>query len=319
MEDVLAKCDLGENERLSLLYSLGKAYDNLGDYEEAIEYFDRANALKRRTMGSPVFDRNSFTADIDKRISLFTKEFFEANRGVGSESALPIMIVGMMRSGTTFAEQILSCHPLVGGAGEQHFIGDHESDIVDYKSKRPHSGKVKTVANEFVNLLSTITPGYPYVTDKNPANLQVVGPIHLALPNAKIIHTRRNPVDTAISIWSTPMRTNAPFISDRESIVYAYKEFLRLMDHWREVIPSDRFMEVQYEDLVADFETHARRIVAFCGLEWDDACLHPELNQRTVKTPSLWQVRQPVYKTSTERWRNYEPWLGAFEELRGAK
>jgi hypothetical protein len=205
----------------------------------------------------------------------------------------------------------------VGGAGEQHYWGDHENAMIDYRQSRLVPGKIKACAQEFVELLSMIAPGFPHVIDKNPANLQVVGSIFLAFPNARIIHTRRNAIDTAISIWTTPMRTNAPFVSDRENIVFAYKEYLRLMDHWRQVIPADRFLEVHYEDLVDQPEIYARQIVEFCGLEWNEACLHPELNKRTVKTPSLWQVRQPVYKSSTERWRKYEEWLGVFAELKG--
>jgi hypothetical protein len=115
----------------------------------------------------------------------------------------------------------------------------------------------------------------------------------------------------------TPMNTTATFIAERENIVFAYKQFMRLMDHWLEVLPADRFMEVRYDDLVNDPETYGQKMAEFCGLEWTDACLHPESNKRRVLTPSLWQVRQPIYKTSTERWRQYEPWLGAFSELEG--
>jgi tetratricopeptide (TPR) repeat protein len=317
MEGVLLQGSLSDFDRLSLLYSLGKSFDNLGDYETAIDYFDRANALKRRILGSQPFDRGAFKAFIDSRIKLYTEDFYRQCAGIGVESSLPIMIVGMMRSGTTLAEQMLCCHPLIGGAGEQHYWGDHENSMIDYAQSKAIPGRIRACAGDFLKLLSSIAPGFPHVIDKNPANLQVVGSLHLAFPNARIIHTRRNAIDTAISIWTTPMRTNAPFISDRENIVYAYKEYLRLMDHWRKVIPADRFMEVKYEDLVNQPENYARQLVGFCGLEWDEACLHPERNDRRVKTPSLWQVRQPVYKSSTERWRNYEPWLGAFEELRG--
>jgi hypothetical protein len=175
---------------------------------------------------------------------------------------------------------------------------------------------MKACAQEYVQLLSSIAPGFPHVIDKNPANIITVGSLHLALPNAKIIHTRRNAIDTALSIWMTPMNTSAEFICDRQSIVDAYIELMRLMDHWRDTLPKDRVMEVNYEDLVEAPEVHMPKIVEFCGLEWSDACLHPEHNERRVRTPSLWQVRQPVYKTSTDRWKRYSPWLGAFEQLR---
>jgi len=139
--------------------------------------------------------------------------------------------------------------------------------------------------------------------------------MHLAFPNMRIIHTRRNAIDTALSIWMTPMSTRAEFVSDRENIVFAYKEYLRLVKHFREILPEDRFLDLRYEDLVSQPDSQVRRLVGFCGLEWDESCLHPELNTRRIKTPSFWQVRQPIYKSSTDRWRKYEPWLGVFEEL----
>ena len=317
MERILPHDSLTDSERLNLLYSLGKSFDNLGEYEKAISYFDRANHLKGVMLGLSVFDKAAFTAYIDSRIKTFSKEHLAEWKPLGTESSLPIMIVGMMRSGTTLAEQMLSCHPKVGGAGEQHYWGDHEPAMVDFARQTIDKAQIRSCASDFVALLSSIAPGFPHVIDKNPANLQVVGSLHVALPNARIIHTRRNAIDTAISIWTTPMRTNAPFISDRENIVFAYKEYLRLMAHWREVLPADRFLEVHYEDLVDQPETFARQMLAFCGLEWDEAVLHPELNKRRIKTPSLWQARQPVYRSSTERWKKYEPWLGAFEQLRG--
>jgi len=167
-----------------------------------------------------------------------------------------------------------------------------------------------------MDLLRSVAPGFERVIDKNPANLLVLGSFHLAFPKAKIIHTRRNAMDTALSIWMTPTNTEAGFVCDRENIVFAYRQYLLLMEHWRQVLPADCFLEIQYEDLISDPEVKAKEIVEFCGLEWDEACLHPERNQRRINTPSFWQVRQPIYKTSTKRWKNYEPWLGAFEDLR---
>jgi len=127
----------------------------------------------------------------------------------------------------------------------------------------------------------------------------------------------RNPIDTCISIWATPVATAIDLCASKENIVFAYRQYQRVMAHWRQVLPSDRLLDVQYEELVSDREPVTRRIIEFLGLEWDDACMSPESNVRTVKTPSVWQVRQPVYKTSVERWRRYEPWLGAFSELSG--
>ncbi len=317
MEDLLASGKLSPNEQQFLLYSLGKAYDNLGEYERAIDTFNRANETKRRVELIPPFDRVAFKQRIDSSIKMYSEALYANEKIERATSDLPIVIVGMMRSGTTLAEQMLSCHPQIGGAGEQHYWGQHEAAMVDLQRQTFNQSQLKSCARGYVELLTSIAPGYPHVIDKNPANIIGVGSLHLALPNARIIHTRRNAIDTALSIWMTPMNTSAEFICDREAIVDAYKELIRLMDHWRETLPQDRFMEVNYEDLVEAPEVHMPKLVEFCGLEWTDACLHPELNERRVRTPSLWQVRQPVYKTSTDRWKRYEPWLGAFEGLRG--
>ena len=139
--------------------------------------------------------------------------------------------------------------------------------------------------------------------------------LRLALPDARVIHCRRSPVDTCLSIFFANFSARQDYACDRGDLVFFYRQYERLMDHWRRVLPADRFTEVEYERLIADREAETRRLIAFCGLDWDDACLAPERNGRVVKTASLWQARQPVYETSVERWRRYEPWLGELREL----
>ena len=153
------------------------------------------------------------------------------------------------------------------------------------------------------------------MTDKRPGNFEMLGLIRLAFPDARIIHCRRNPVDTCLSIFFANFGASQDYAWDRGDLAFAYRQYERLMDHWRRVLPSDRFTEVQYATLVAEQEVETRRLIAFCGLDWDDACLAPERNGRVVRTASLWQARQPVYKTSVERWRRYEPWLCELREL----
>jgi tetratricopeptide (TPR) repeat protein len=317
MEGLLEQGSLPENDRLNLLYSLGKAFDNLGDFERAIGFFDQANTLKRQIEGFQPFDRAAFRALVDAKIALFTKKLFADWKHYRSDSALPLWVAGMMRSGTTLAEQMLTCHQQIGGAGEQSYWGEREPSMLDYARQSVNPPKLRDSAREYSDLLISVAPGFPHVIDKNPANIQHLGSFHLAFPNARMIVTRRNAIDTALSIWMTPLNTTAEFVCDRENIVFAYKECMRLKDHWREVIPSDRLLEVQYEDLVAQPEIVAPQMLEFCGLDWDAKCLHPEHNERRVRTPSNWQVRQPIYKTSTNRWKNYEPWLGAFGNLKG--
>jgi len=300
-----------------LHFGLGKAYEDLKRYEEAMRHFDEANRISYRLrFGDRKFDTKQYAATIDWAIRTFTESFFEKNRAAGSESDLPIFIVGMMRSGTTLVEQILSSHPKVAARGEQPFWMKRGHEAMFARSRELDVSKLRRLSKEYLETMQAAAPESPYLTDKMPDNYLALGLIHTAFPNARVVHTRRNPIDTCISIYTTPNRTSDEYANNRENIVFAYEQYLRLMAHWRDVLPADRLFEVNYEQLVADREPLTREMVNFCGLEWDDTCLRPEDNDRAVATPSVWQVRQPVYNTSVERWRRYEPWLGAFGRLR---
>jgi tetratricopeptide (TPR) repeat protein len=298
MERALTDPGLTAQDRRHLEYALGKAANDLNDFESAMRHWDEANRLNRELfMKDRPFDREDFQRQVDRQIELLD----QPQPGEGLDSELPILVVGMMRSGTTLAEQILTCHPQIGGAGELGFWAEQAG-----------AGVVKESGAGYIQLLESISPGMTRVVDKNPANLMLLGLIHQALPRAQIIYMRRHPVDTALSIWLTAMGTAAPFVGDKSDIVFAYRECERLMDEVRDRI---RLLAVQYEDLTAEPELWIRRMVEFCSVPWDPACLHPETNPRAVKTPSLWQVRQPINRGATGRWKNYEPWLGAFSEL----
>jgi len=147
------------------------------------------------------------------------------------------------------------------------------------------------------------------------SNFILLGFIHRVFPNATLIHCRRDPIDTALSIFMTNFERRVDFAAERGDLVFFFRQYQRLMAHWREVIAPDRLVEVDYEALVADPEPHARRLIAACGLSWTDACLAPHRNARPIQTASVWQARQPIYRTSVERWRRYEPWLGELREL----
>jgi len=320
MMEAVESPGLNPDEKAHLHFALGKAFDNLGNYGSAMAHFDEGNRLMRQLrMGNRKYDREAAAKHVDNIISLFTDEFISQQRSkiVGTEKPqpCPLFIAGIMRSGTTLAEQILSCHPMIGGGGEQAFWRPIESQCINYQRGILNRDVLKRKSAEYTKLLGQVAPGFPLVTDKNPANRMVYGLLHLAFPSSRIIHMRRNPVDVAISIYTTLIRTGAPFIGDRDDIVFALQEHERLVDHWRDVLPADRFIEVKYEDLVQDREAQTRRLVKFCDLPWDEACLRPEENLRTVVTPSFWQVRQPVYTGSLDRWRRYEAWLGPFSTL----
>jgi hypothetical protein len=148
-----------------------------------------------------------------------------------------------------------------------------------------------------------------------PDNYSALGLIHAALPNARVVHVSRHPVDTCLSIYATPNRNRIGWLHDRENIVFAYEQYLRLMRHWRNALPEGTMLDIRYEDVVNDRERMTRALLDFCGLDWNEACLRPEDNDRSVVTPSAWQVRQPVYNSSVGRWRKFEPWLGPFARL----
>jgi hypothetical protein len=171
------------------------------------------------------------------------------------------------------------------------------------------------LAREYLALLRRIGPQAARVTDKAPFNHIRLGLIHLLLPQARIIHCRRHPVDTCLSMYFTYFSQRMDFAWAKADLAFAYRQYARLMDHWRAVLPRESFLEVDYEDLIADREAVTRHLIAFTGLDWRDACLSPERNERTVNTASLWQARQTVYATSVARWRRYEPWLGELREL----
>jgi hypothetical protein len=221
----------------------------------------------------------------------------------------------MPRSGTTLVEQIVSNHPLVAAGEELFFWSNRAASRGVAEATALTSAQGRALAADYISLLRRIGPSAARVTDKQTFNFQQLGLIHLLLPSARIIHCRRDPIDTCLSMYFTLFKGRMPFISDKGDLVFAYRQYSRIMQHWRSVLPADRFLEVDYEKLVADREAVTRRLIAFCGVDWHDSCLRPERNERAVTTASLWQARQPVFTTSVARWRRYEPWLGELRRL----
>ena len=259
--------------------------------------------------------QGGISACVDRLERRFTPDFFAANSAFGRDDDAPLLIVGLPRSGTTLVEQIISSHPRVAAGGERSFWVKRASawGIADATYLSPEMAH--GLAGEYLAQLRRIGPTATRITDKQPFNLLNLGIIHLLLPKARIIQCRRHPVDTCLSLYFTNFRQVIGFVTDKADLADGYQLYARLMDHWRTALPSDRFLEVHYEDLIADREAVTRQLVAFSGLEWCDSCLRPERNNRAVITASLWQARQPVYATSVERWRHYEPWLGELRRL----
>jgi tetratricopeptide (TPR) repeat protein len=313
---LLQKDDISFMDRRALHYALAKAYDDLGEYEVALCHLDQATQLtiSHPEPGETPWNDALSRAKVEFTIKTFDTAFFERNRKLGSESDLPVLIIGSPRSGTTLLDRILSSHPEIGSAGEQLFWFERVNPALTAISSG--STQAQEIAVDYRRLLRTFGPKKRRVIDKMPMNYGAAGIIHALLPNARFIHCRRHPVDTCLSLYMTAHSMSAvPFGHSRAEIVQGYQDYLRVMEHWRTVLPADRFLEVDYEEIVADREPLVRRIIDFCGLEWNEACLRHEDSTQKVSTPSLWQVRQPIYSTSVERWRQYEPWLGEFRQL----
>lgn len=305
----------GVDQRIRMHLALGKAFDDLGEFDRAMGHFEEANRIKEK-LGS--FDREAFARRIDGLVERFTPKFIAAHVGQGSRSDLPIMIIGMPRSGTTLVEQILSSHDKIVGGGEMQFW-TQRGPLFDAASDGASIAETqRRTAEDCLATLRSIAPGAARVADKDPFNFLWAGAIHLAFPRALIFHCRRNPVDTCLSVFSTYFRWRADFPAGRDGLVFYYRQYLRLMAHWRVTLPSDQFVEVEYESLVANPEAESRRLVAATGLDWQPQCLRPQDNQRIVRSASRWQARQPIYGHAVGRWKRYEPWIGAFRELEDA-
>lgn len=312
MQAALNQPRLMPRHRQMLRFALGKAHDDRGEYEAAMRNFEEGNRL--RGMGG-AFDRESLARRVDQIIEATSPAFWDRAHDIGTEDATPVLIVGMPRSGSTLTEQILSSHPDVAAGGELGFWSAPQLLSENLWSFEGDAEAAKRVAIDYIATLRAFDPAAKRVTDKALANFFPLGIIHRVLPNATLIHCRRHPIDTALSIFTTNFETNFDYASSRGDLVYYYRQYARLMDHWRSVLPRGRLVEVDYESLVSDPEPQSRQLVAACGLDWNDACLAPHRNTRKIKTASVWQARQPIYRTSVERWRRYEPWLGELREL----
>ncbi len=332
MQAALATPGLEAAQRLRVHLAIGKGAEDLGDYALAMQHFDAADAVRRGIGGDArglfsrgPFDSAAFSTQIDRLIARCTPEWIARAPELGSSDATPVLIIGMPRSGTTLVEQIVSMHPEVGAGSELHFWNQrgaawHRSLVAENgaaENETPFviSEFLAKAAADYLGVLRAIAPTAARVTDKMPFNFLWAGLIHVAFPRAIIIHCRRAAIDTALSIHQTHFRPDMAFPTGGAELVAYFRCYQRIIDHWRRVLPDDRFLEVDYEDLTRAPETVIRRIIAACGLAWDDACLRPESNPRAVNTPSKWQARQPIYRTSVARWRRYEPWLGPLRAL----
>ncbi|HLF58972.1 MAG TPA: sulfotransferase [Alphaproteobacteria bacterium] len=308
------KADWPPDEKIMLHFALGKISDDLGNYARAFENYRAGNELAG---AKAPFDAGAWMANVDRAISALSADFFASRKSFGNESRRPVFIVGMPRSGTTLVEQIIASHPDAAAGDELEAMPDIATNLPRrLKSKMPYpaciaeidAATARELAAEYLAALDRVDKHAARVTDKLPLNFLNLGLIALLFPHATVIHCRRDPMDTCLSCYFARFEHQLNFSFGLESLGAYYRGYRRLMGFWRKVLPV-RMLDVDYEDLIADQEGTSRRIIAHCGLEWDDRCLAFHKTERPVMTASAWQVRQPLYKTAVERWRNYESFL----------
>ena len=301
-------------EEADLRFAIGKYCDDNGQFERAFKSFKRGNELLR--MSAERYDGPVRTRFVDDLIRAYPRGAF-ADMAGASDSARPVFVTGMMRSGTTLVEQIISSHHSAHGAGElpfwSHAVAKHEPVIrrgeVDEELKR-------VLADQYLKTLQRHSANAQRVTDKSNFNADYLGLIHSVFPNARILYVRRDPIDTCLSCYFNQLSSAQNFTMDLGDLAHYYREHQRLVAHWRSVLPPGAMMEVPYEELVESQEKWTRRILEFIGLEWDERCMEYHTAERPVLTASFWQVRQRLYTDSLERWRRYEKFIGPLRGLR---
>jgi tetratricopeptide (TPR) repeat protein len=304
---------------ISLRYGLGKYYDDVGQYARAFAHYRAGNDLSKR-QGSR-YDGAKLTRRIDELVASCDDAFMRSSRIQGSTSELPVFIVGMPRSGTSLTEQILASHSAVFGAGEVAFW---DAAFIAYQKAGQASqaggmaaaaNPIPGIARDYLDRLTASAGEAQRVVDKMPANFMYLGLIHAAFPHARIIHMRRHPWDTCLSIYFQNFFNRDPYANDLDHLAHYYAEYLRITDHWRRVLPAATMLEIPYEGLIVDQEGWTRRLLEFVGLPWDPNCLDFHRTERIVITASKWQVRQKMHAASVGRWRHYEPFLGPLRGL----
>ena len=316
----LERPDLTDDDRSVLLLCLGHLHENGRDYDNAFQNFTQSRRLL--PIGSKIDD---FIAQINDIVGNITPEVFDRFREFGHKSDKPIFVVGMPRSGTTLTEQIIGAHSLAQGVGELRRISRMAAFFMRRGGIRQlldEMGKVgpdqwKEVPRQYLTLLREVAPEGRYTVDKMPHNFIHLGFIHLCFPNAKIIHCKRNPLDNFISAFQGQMNAHHSYSYDQEYYGEYYVQYLRLMDHFKSVMP-DSIYESQYEALTENPEIEIRNLLNYLGLPWEERCLKHNERQSTVNTLSYSQVRNPINTGSVGRWRNYEthlaPIIAVFEK-----
>jgi tetratricopeptide (TPR) repeat protein len=320
VQKLLSNGGLLRADRQALHFQLGRLYERLEDYQQAFDHFAKSNQLKR--VGG---DERILL--MGETIRVFTLEFMAGAPRASNHSTRPVFIVGMPRSGTSLVEHILGCHPDVYAASElddmRVLAQERLPDLVGSRDVYPHCMKYITgavldeIARQYLDRLTGLSADALRVTDKMPHNFLYLGLIELLFPGARVIHCKRNPLDTCVSIYTNDFLPGHAYATDLAKLGRHYRHYQSLMQHWSPVL-SLPICEIQYEDLVGEQERLTREILDFCGLEWDERCLQFHTSERIVSTHSYDQVRQPLYTTSVGRWKHYEAYLEPLIESLGS-
>jgi len=308
-------------QRLFLDFALCRAAEQQRRYDDAFHFLTEGNRLARQQHH---YDSAGMEAFFRDTCSVFNREFFDQRQDFGVKDQTPIFIVGMMRSGTSLVEQILASHPQVHGAGEltdlkqiiYYFDGDLQLQAYPDQIPALDAEQVRARALEYLSRLAVRGGRAARVTDKMPSNFRYLGMIRLMFPRAKIIHCRRHPLDTCLSCYRLHFSGAHPYAYELRELGHYYRLYAGLMQHWHTVLPG-YIHDVQYESLVADQEAETRRLLDFCGLPWHPACLDFHSTERSVITASHSQVRTPIYRSSLQKWKPYEQYLGPLIEALG--
>jgi len=319
MQQQISRADHTLMERVYLYFALGKAYEDAEEFSQSFEYYQMGNDLKSRSNG---YDAAKMTAELKAQSDICTKELFAAHQHHGCPAADPIFIVGLPRAGSTMLEQILASHSQVDGTLElpnilsmaQKLRRQGQSAGSDYPNilAELKADELQKLGEQFIAETYIHRKGAPFFIDKMPNNFRHIGLIKLILPNAKIIDARRHPMACCFSAYKQLFAEGQEFSYSLNDVGQYYSDYVGLMKHWDNVLPG-HILRVHYEHVVGDLEGQVRRILDFCGLEFERACVSFHENKRSVRTASSEQVRQPIYQSGLEQWRHYSDNLDVLE------
>ena len=318
LED-MASGELQPADRVDVHLALGRIANAAGERRQSFEHYVIANREKRSVLD---YDEAATLKSFEDIANVFSARFMQARKRLGNPSELPVFIIGMPRSGTTLIEQVLASHPQVYGAGELALFTTISDEVFERSGSTPeivvrtNDAALREIGDRYLAGIAELAPSQVLrVTDKMPNNFLSVGLIALVFPNARIIHARRNPLDNCVSCFSLNFESpGLAWTYDLTELGRYYRQYARLMDHWHAVLPPGRMLDVQYEETVEDLEAQARRILAYCGLEWDPRCLEFYKTKRPVKTASVTQVRKPIYRSSVNRADKYGELLAPLKQ-----